>query len=145
MSIRLAGAAVLVIAAFYTFFGRGYSASFGDVLGPSVFPVLVGVAAMILAASLVVFPAGAVSWPGTNRMARQIAALGVLFGYAWLLVPLGFPLATFALIAGLAVVLGGPAGRSVLLGAVMSLGLWALFDQVLGLPLAFRGSLFPGG
>ncbi|MCK0166724.1 tripartite tricarboxylate transporter TctB family protein [Jannaschia sp. S6380] len=145
MSVRLAGAAILVVAAFYTYFGRGYSAAFGDVLGPSVFPVLVGTVAMILAGSLVIFPSGTVAWPSAGRMGRQLGALVVLFGYAWVLVPLGFPLATFGLIAGLAIVLGGPVWKSILLGAVMSLGLWALFDQVLGLPLAFLGDALTGG
>ena len=144
MSVRILGAVILLVAALYAWVGRGYSAPFGDVLGPSVFPVLVGVPAMLLAASLVVFPSGAVAWPPAGRIARQAAGLAVLVAYAWLLKPLGFPLATFGLIAGLAITLGGPAGSSALLGATMSLGLWALFDRVLGLPLAFLGPWLGG-
>ena len=139
MSLRILGAVVLVIAALYGWVGRGYEAPFGDVLGPSVFPVIVAVPTALLAASLVVFPSGQVSWPPPRRIARQAAGLGVLIAYAWLLKPLGFPVATFGLIAGLAVVLGGPPVSAVILGAGMSAGLWVLFDRVLGLPLALLG------
>ena len=142
MSVRLLGAAILVVAALYGWVGRNYSAPFGDVLGPSVFPVMVAVPAMLLAASLVVFPSGEVSWPEPARLARQLAGLAVLVGYALLLVPLGFPIATFGLVAGLAVVLGGKPIPSALLGLGGSLGLWALFDRILGLPLALLGSVF---
>ncbi|KUF10970.1 tricarboxylic transporter [Pseudoponticoccus marisrubri] len=131
-----------MIAALYTWYGRDYTASFGDVLGPSVFPMIVGIPAMILAASLVVFPSGQVSWPPRDHMLRQVAALAILAGYAWLLLPLGFPLATFGLIAGLGIVLGGAPLKAVALGAVLAPGLWALFDQVLGLPLAVLGRWF---
>ena len=144
MSVRILGVTVLLVAALYAWVGRSYSAPFGDVLGPSVFPVLVGVPAMLLAASLVAFPSGTVAWPPAGRIARQAAGLAVLIGYAWLLKPLGFPLATFGLIAGLAVTLGGPVVRSVVLGAATSLGLWALFDRVLGLPLALVGPWLGG-
>jgi putative tricarboxylic transport membrane protein len=38
--------------------------------------------------------------------------------------------------------MGGAPWRAVALGAVFGPGLWALFDQVLGLPLDFLGTLF---
>ena len=142
MSIRLAGVAILVIAALYTWHSTSYAAPFGDVLGPAVFPLIVGIPAMILAASLVVVPAGRVAWAPAGRIARQGAALVVLLGYAFLLRPLGFPLSTFLLIAALAMVLGGSPWKSVLLGAVVAPALWALFDRLLGLPLAFAGVWF---
>lgn len=142
MSVRLAGAAIFVIAALYTWYGQEYSASFGDVLGPSVFPVIVGIPAMILSASLVVFPTGQVAWPDRSHMVRQVAALVILTGYAFLLRPLGFPIATFALIAGLGTVLGGAPVKALLLGAAFAPALWALFDQILGLPLAVLGYWF---
>lgn len=142
MSVRLLGVAVLVIAALYTWQSQSYAASFGDVLGPTVFPVIVGIPVMILAASLVAFPSGQVVWAPWDRVWRQAAALLVLLGYAALLRPFGFPLATFALIALLGLIMGGPATKTVVVGAVMAPGLWVLFDQVLGLPLAFLGSLF---
>lgn len=142
MSVRLLGVAVLVIAAIYTWQSQSYAASFGDVLGPTVFPVIVGIPVMILAASLVVFPSGQVVWAPWDRLWRQAAALLVLLGYAALLRPFGFPLATFALIALLGLIMGGPATKTVVVGAVMAPGLGVLFDQVLGLPLAFLGSLF---
>ena len=142
MSVRLAGAAIFVIAALYTWYGRGYTASFGDVLGPSVFPVIVGIPTMILSASLVAFPSGQVEWPDRVHMVRQGAALAVLIAYALLLRPLGFPIATFGLVAGIGIILGGAPLKAVALGAVVAPSLWALFDQVLGLPLAALGTWF---
>lgn len=144
MSIRLAGVAIFVIAALYTWVGQGYSAPSGDVLGPAAFPVIVGIPTMILSASLVVFPSGQVAWPAGPRVFRQIIAVIVLISYAWLLKPLGFPLATFGLIAALGIILDGAPLKAVSVAAVMSLGLWVLFDQILGLPLAFLGSVFGG-
>lgn len=143
MTIRLLSAAILVIAALYTWQSQSYEIGFGDVLGPSVFPLIVGIPAMILAASLVIVPSGAVAWPPSERIVRQVAAMGILIAYAWLLRPLGFPIATFGLIAALGVVLGGAPWKATLLAAVIAPGLWVLFDQVLGLPLAFFGTWFP--
>lgn len=145
MSVRLLGVAILVIAALYSWRSQAYTASFGDVLGPSVFPLIVGIPTMMLAASLVVFPAGSADWPAPARVVRQFAALAILIAYAWLLRPLGFPLATFGLVAALGVVLDGTPWKAVVLAAIIAPGLWALFDQVLGLPLAFLGSWFPDG
>ncbi|QFT62057.1 tripartite tricarboxylate transporter TctB family protein [Roseivivax sp. THAF30] len=142
MTVRLAGVAIFVIAALYTWYGREYTASFGDVLGPSVFPLIVGIPAMILSASLVVFPTGAVHWPGPSHMLRQAAALAILLAYALLLRDLGFPLATFGLILGIGILLGGAPLRALILAALLAPALWALFDQVLGLPLAVLGRWF---
>ncbi|WOI57132.1 tripartite tricarboxylate transporter TctB family protein [Palleronia sp. LCG004] len=142
MTTRIVGAAVFVIAALFVMQARLYEAPFGDVLGPAVFPVIVGIPAMMLSASLVVWPGSEVAWPRPERLLRQGAALVVLLGYAWLLVPLGFLIATFLLVALLAIVLDGPAGKSVVLGAVIAPALWALFDRVLGLPLAPLGTWF---
>jgi putative tricarboxylic transport membrane protein len=142
MTVRLAGVAIFVIAALYTWYGREYTASFGDVLGPSVFLLIVGIPAMILSASLVVFPTGAVNWPGPSHMLRQAAVLAILLAYALLLRDLGFPLATFGLILGIGILLGGAPLRALILAALLAPALWALFDQVLGLPLAVLGRWF---
>jgi putative tricarboxylic transport membrane protein len=138
------GVAIFLIAALYTWQAGSYAVTFGDVLGPSVFPVIVGIPMMIVSASLVVFPTGQTEWPAPQRIGRQLAALAVLVGYTMALEPLGFPLATFALIALIGFILGGPPWKAFALGAVMAPALWALFDQVLGLPLDFLGELFTG-
>jgi putative tricarboxylic transport membrane protein len=142
MSVRIMGVVIFVIAALYTRQAGTYAVTFGDVLGPTVFPVIVGIPMMILSASLVVFPTGQVEWPAPSKMGRQLAALAVLVGYTMLLQPLGFPLATFALIALIGMILGGEPWKAILLGAISGPALWALFDRVLGLPLDFLGTLF---
>jgi putative tricarboxylic transport membrane protein len=142
LSVRLFGAAVFAIAALYTLQAGSYQITFGDVLGPSVFPVIVGIPMMILSASLVVFPTGQVEWAGRDRMWRQAAALAVFVAYVLLMERVGFPIATAALIALIGIIMGGAPWRAVALGAVFGPGLWALFDRVLGLPLDFLGTLF---
>lgn len=144
MSIRLAGVAIFLVAGLYAWTAQNYTASFGDVLGPSVFPIMVGIPAMALALSLVVFPGGVTSWPSPARLARQAMAIAALLAYAALLKPLGFPLATAAVIAIVAIVLDGPPLKSLIIGVVGSLSLWVLFDQLLGLPIDFLGTLFTG-
>lgn len=144
MSIRLAGVAIFLVAALYAWTAQDYTASFGDVLGPSVFPIMVGIPAMALALSLVVFPGGTVSWPSMGRLMRQAMAISALIGYAILLEPLGFPLATASVIAIVAMVLDGPPVKSLIIGVAGSLSLWVLFDQLLGLPIDFLGTLFDG-
>jgi putative tricarboxylic transport membrane protein len=142
LSVRLFGAAVFAIAALYTLQSQQYQITFGDVLGPSVFPLIVGIPMMILSASLVIFPTGEVEWPGKDRLWRQAAALAAFIGYTLVMEELGFPIATAALIAIVGMVMGGAPWRAIALGAVFGPGLWALFDQVLGLPLDFLGTLF---
>ncbi len=142
MTTRLLGAVIFVIAALFVSGATSYDAPFGDVLGPAVFPIIVGIPAMILSASLVVWPGGEVAWPRPERLARQGASLAVLLGYAWLLRPLGFPLATFLLLALLGIILDGPAWKSAAIAALIAPGLWALFDKGLGLPLDVLGTWF---
>lgn len=144
MSIRLAGVAIFLIAALYAWTAQDYTASFGDVLGPSVFPVMVGIPAMLLALSLVVFPGGTVSWPAPSRLLRQGLAIASLVAYSVLLEPLGFPLATAALVSVIAIVMDGPVIKSTIIGVVGALSLWVLFDQLLGLPIDFLGTFFGG-
>jgi len=144
VSNRLVAAVIFLVAAAYLYTAQGYSATFGDVLGPSVFPILVAIPTLIFSALIVAFPGGGVSWPERHRIARQVTALLVLIGYALLLQPLGFPLATGLLVALMAWLMGGPAGSSIVLGAISAPGLYLLFDRILGLPLDMLGSWFGG-
>jgi len=139
---RLVAAAVFVVAAAYTVTGRGYTASFGDVLGPSVFPTMVGIPAMLLSGLIALFPGGRTSWPARHRLFRQTVAVVILVAYAYLLQPLGFPIATGLLIGSVAWLMGGPPLGSVLLGALAAPALYLLFDRVLGLPLDLLGRWF---
>ena len=139
---RLVAALVFVVAAAYTLTGSGYSVSFGDVLGPSVFPTMVGIPAMVLSGSIALFPGGRTSWPARHRLLRQAAAVAILVAYAYLLQPLGFPIAPGLLIGSVAWLMGGPPLAALLLGALAAPGLYVLFDRVLGLPLDLLGRWF---
>ena len=139
---RLVAAAIFLVAAAYTITARGYTVAFGDVLGPSVFPTMIGVPAMVLSGLIALFPGGETSWPARHRLLRQIVAVAILLAYAYLLQPLGFPIATGLLIASVAGLMGGPPLGSLLLGALSAPALHVLFDRVLGLPLDLLGHWF---
>ena len=142
MSDRIAGIAIAAIALFYVIAAGSYGTSFGDPLGPSVFPRMVGIPALLLALSLVIRPGPAPDWARGGRLLRQAAALGVLIGYALLLEPLGFPLASFLAIALLGTLMGAPVRKGALAGLVAAPLLFLLFDRLLGLPLPMIGTLF---
>ena len=103
---------------------------------------MVGIPAMVLSALIALFPGGTTSWPERHRQLRQAVAVAILVAYAYLLQPLGFPIATGLLIASVAWLMGGPRLGSLLLGALSAPALYVLFDRVLGLPLDLLGHWF---
>lgn len=144
MSDRVVGALLFVLAVAYGVVGRNYESAFtSDPLGPSAFPQLLAVALGITALVLLFRPGPGVEWPHGLALVRQIVAVAVLLAYAFVLEPVGFIPATAAAIAVLAVQLGGRWGPAAVLGLGVSIGLFILFDPVLGLPLP-AGALFGG-
>ncbi|WP_340109756.1 tripartite tricarboxylate transporter TctB family protein [Pikeienuella sp. HZG-20] len=140
MSDRVAGLILFVISGVYVWLAGGYTAGFGDPLGPAAFPRIIGVPAMALSALLVIWPGPEPEWARGGRLLRQGAALAVLLGYALLLEPLGFVLSTLLAIAALALLMRAPPRAALLSGAAVAPALWLLFDRVLGLPLPLAGS-----
>jgi putative tricarboxylic transport membrane protein len=140
VSDRVAGAVFLALAAWIWWKAGSFRLAFGDPVGPSAFPRLVAAPMAFCALVLLVAPDAEPDWPRGGALLRQGAALATLLAYPALLAPLGFPLATAAAVAALARTLGAGWGAGLAAGAAMGLGLWALFDPLLGLPLP----LLPG-
>ena len=140
MSDRLAGLCFFLLAAAYLWLSTGYTASFGDPLGPAIFPRVIGIPAMLLGLTLIIWPHHNANWAGAAGLIRQGAAIAILLGYALLLEPLGFVPSSFLAILTLALLMSAPPLKALLTAAIAAPGLFILFDRVMGLPLPLLGS-----
>lgn len=142
MTDRLAGLCFFLLAAGYLWLSAGYTAGFGDPLGPAIFPRVIGIPAIVLGLSLAIWPRHDAVWAGPAGLLRQAAALVLLLGYALLLEPAGFVPSTFAAILGLGLLMGAPPIPAVLTAGIGASGLYLLFDRLMGLPLPLIGTWF---
>ncbi|MFI7706230.1 tripartite tricarboxylate transporter TctB family protein [Nonomuraea sp. NPDC049480] len=133
VSLGFLAAAVVVLAqAFAIPRGDGYQA-----VGPRAFPLLVGCGLAVVAVIGVVqaFSGGTeaaeeIHWPSVGMLVAALA------GYALLLVPAGYWQATTVFFAVVARVLGSRRPvRDVLVGLVLALATYFLFDRLLGITL----------
>ncbi|MET8866924.1 tripartite tricarboxylate transporter TctB family protein [Nonomuraea sp. NPDC004580] len=139
VSVGFLAVAVLVLAqAFAIPLGEGYQA-----VGPRAFPLLVGIGLAVVSVLGVVqafkAPAGGTRdaegaeethWPSV------LLLLGTLIAYALLLVPAGYWQATTAFFVAVARVLGSRRlVRDLLVGLVLGLATYFLFDRLLGITL----------
>lgn len=140
MSDRIAGLIFLVLSIWYGLTAGNYEASFGDPLGPAAFPQMLAVPAALFSLYMILRPDPDPEWVGGSPAVRQLATLAVLIAYALLLEDLGFVLATALGVTLLGRLLGSGWRKSTISGVVMSVSLFVLFDNLLGLPLPF----YPG-
>lgn len=112
------------------------SASVGDPLGPTAFPVVLGGMMLLLGFSLLVAPEKDQASEGLKGKLGIVLLAGLLGVYGYSLPYVGYPLGTFLFICITARLMGE---RSWALGASLSAGLSAgiylLFTQVLDVPL----------
>jgi putative tricarboxylic transport membrane protein len=139
---RLAGFCFFLLAAGYVWLSAGYTAGFGDPLGPAIFPRVIGIPAILLGLSLMLWPRHNAHWAGRMGLLRQGTAIVLLLGYALLLEPLGFVPSTFTAILGLGLLMGAPPAMGLLTAALAAPGLYLLFDRLMGLPLPLLGTWF---
>ena len=135
MSDRLTGVLVAALAVWYAWQARGFEEAFGDPVGPSAFPQLVAVPMGLFALYLVLRPDPGPSWPRGFSLLRQLGMLAVLLVYPLILEPLGFPLSTAIGIAFMAWLLGARVIPGLLAAVSIAVGLFVIFDQLLGLHL----------
>ena len=137
MSDRVLGALALIFAFVYGLQARTFQSDLqiGDPLGPDTFPYLLAVVMGITALYLIVRPDPSPHWPDPPHLAQMALIVLVLCVYAVLLEDLGFIVATFGAVAILGWRLGARPTTALLTGVGVSLGLYGLFDRVLGLPL----------
>lgn len=142
MTDRLAGLFFFLLATGYVWLSAGYTAGFGDPLGPAIFPRVIGIPAILLGLSLMIWPQHSADWAGSAGLIRQATAIALLLGYALLLEPLGFVPTSFAAILGLGLLMGAPPVGGFLTAALAAPGLYILFDRLMGLPLPLLGTWF---
>nr|WP_281390457.1 tripartite tricarboxylate transporter TctB family protein [Paracoccus amoyensis] len=136
----MAGFAFFLLATGYVWLSAGYTTSFGDPLGPAIFPRIIGIPAILLSLSLVIWPRHNATWAGPAGLMRQGVAVAILLAYALLLEPVGFVPMTFIAVLGLGLLMGAPPLPGLLVAVVAAPGLYLLFDRLMGLPLPLLGT-----
>ena len=135
MSDRILGLIVLGLAIWYGWTAGSYQASFGDPLGPAVFPQMLAVPAALLSLFLILKPDPDPGWAVGSPLVRQFATVVVLLAYAFFLENLGYVLATALGAIAMSRLLGAGWLKSTVAGVVLAVALFVTFDTLLGLPL----------
>lgn len=137
MSDRVMGGIGLALSAFYIWAATIIPESFmADAVGPSTFPIIIGVIMAICALWFIFRPDAEPVWPPLNRLAEIGFAILVCFLYAILLPSLGFLICTALASGYLSWRLGGSPVSAAIVGVGLSIGIWVVFKLVLGLSLA---------
>lgn len=145
MSDRIVGILLFALAVAYGLQARGFeSPILTDPLGPSAFPKLLAVLLGLSSIYLIVRPDPGGQWPRGLALMHLVLTVVVLVAYAFILVPVGFIPATFVALSVLALQLGTRFVPSAVMGLAASVGLYVVFDPLLGLPLP-AGTLLFGG
>lgn len=143
MSDRIVGVLLFFLAVGYGLQARGFHSGFmTDPLGPSAFPKLLAVLLGLASIYLIVRPDRGVQWPRGLALMHLAFTLVVLIAYAFVLVPIGFIPTTFVALVVIAIQVGTRVVPATIMGAVASVGLFATFDLLLGLPLPMGTLLF---
>jgi putative tricarboxylic transport membrane protein len=136
-SDRLLGAVGLILGAAFIWGATQIETGFiVDPLGPSRFPIIIGVALMLASLWILLRPDAEPDWPPLPRWLEVIAATAVLAGYALTLEELGFIIATAIAASILSWRLGSAPHWALVSGIGISLGIYAVFHLILGLSLA---------
>jgi putative tricarboxylic transport membrane protein len=137
MSDRLFGGITLLLAlAFIAGATQIEAALIFDSLGPSAFPIIIGVILAISSVYLIVRPDPEPDWPEARRVVEILLALVIMLAYAFLLEPLGFVLATAVASGLLSWRLGAPLVIAAISGVGIAVGIYVVFHLILGLSLA---------
>lgn len=137
MSDRIFGGLGIALAIFFIWQATRIEESFlSDVVGPKVFPIIIGVVMALASAWFVLHPDPEPEWPGIARLVEIAAAVAVMVIYAELLPVAGFLIATAGASAYLTWRLGTKPPQAVLVGVLTSGGIYLVFHTILGLSLA---------
>jgi putative tricarboxylic transport membrane protein len=135
VSDRLTGLVLLLLAVAYGVTASSYEAMIGDPLGPAVFPLVVAIPFGLFSLYLILRPDPEPDWARGRPLLMQVLSVLTLLLYAWLLEPLGFIVSTFIAVVVLGWLLGARLGQAGAGGAGIAVGLYLLFNNLLGLPL----------
>ncbi len=141
MSDRIFGGLGLLLAVFFIWQATLIEESFiSDVVGPKMFPIIIGVVLGLASLYFVLRPDPEPRWPGAARLFEIAMAVAVMVAYAMLLPELGFLIATAIASAYMTWRLGTKPLQSLVVGVLISGGIYLVFRVILGLSLA-RGPL----
>jgi putative tricarboxylic transport membrane protein len=137
MGDRLFGGIGLALAAFFIWQATTIQISFiSDPVGPKTFPIIIGLVLGLSSLVIMLRPDAAPHWPALGRLAEIAAAVVVLIAYAMLLPTVGFVIATALAAAFLSWRLGTDPLRAAIAGVGISVGIYVVFNLILGLSLA---------
>ncbi|CAM4365231.1 tripartite tricarboxylate transporter TctB family protein [Palleronia rufa] len=137
MSDRIFGAVGLILAAFYAWATLQIQVSFlSDAVGPKTFPLAIAAILAISSLAILLRPDEGPDWPGIGRLAEIAAATVVMILYAQFLPEVGFVTATALASAYLSWRLGNTILMAIVAGISISVGIYVVFNLVLGLSLA---------
>lgn len=141
---RMAGIAGLALAAFLAVFGWGLQAPFAyEPVGPRAFPLGLSLVIALCSGWLIYKGGGEVepNPPGANL--RISLMVGLIAGYAFLFVWLGFVIANTIMVTAVGRLFGGSWLKAATTGVAMSVLFFLLFDKVLDvvLPTGLLGGL----
>lgn len=144
MSDRIAAGVLIAVAVAFIVMALGIEASFfSDPLGPKWVPVLIGVFLIGSSLALLLRPLSTTHWPDGPTWTRLVTCLAGFVVYGFLLVPLGFIVATTLAFTLFALLFHGPPWRSLMAGAIFAVASYLLFSTALDLYLP-TGRLFQG-
>lgn len=137
MSDRILGGFGLALALFFMWQATRIEISpFSDIVGPTVFPIMICAVMALSSIYFIVRPDAAPSWPASGRLFEIAMAVAVMVAYAELLPIAGFLVATAVASAYLTWRLGSQPLPSLLIGVLTSGGIYLVFRVILGLSLA---------
>lgn len=137
MGDRIFGGLGLALAAFFIWNSTLIQLSFiSDPVGPKAFPIIVGVLLAIASLFIMLRPDANPNWPKMGGFIEIVLTIVVLVLYAYLLPIVGFLIATAVASAFLGWRLGATPLQSVFSGIGTSVGIYVVFNLILGLSLA---------
>ena len=142
LSDRVAGVILLLVAILYSVEATTLESSIlSDNLGPSAFPLFLGILLGILSLYMIIKPDVDPQWPDMSGWIRMGLIILSFIIYAYIMEPLGFIVATTFEMVSLSYIFQGPRVKSVVAGFLFSLFLFGLFSYVLSLSLP-SGTIF---
>ena len=141
---RVTGVLLLLFAIWYGYRTTLFKVSFMvDPVGPRAFPLILAILMALLSLYLIVKPDPSPVWPSSATWLRIGLITLTFVAYAYLMVPIGFVLATAFEVTALALIFRGPLLKSLVGAFVLSAALYGLFDTLLDLSLP-TGLIFRG-
>ena len=114
-----------------------------DPVGPKTFPLILALLMAVLSLYLIIKPDPSPVWPNAATWLKIGLITLTFIIYAYLMVPIGFVLATTFEITALALIFRGPLLKGLGGALILSAGLYGLFDILLDLSLP-TGLIFRG-